>query len=118
MGPVRRFGVKIQNRHAKQKLRHVGAIAQQVPRRVRWTARLAGQMGFQTRTELNKRVLKIGSGSEIVPKSGFNRYGVVKSSYVMLQGSVPGPKKRLVILRNAIRPQKVKAIVPDIREIA
>ncbi len=116
-GPVERFGIRIQNRHAKQKLRHVGAIAQQVPRRVRFTSRQAGQLGYQNRTELNKRVLKIGSGSEVTPANGINRYGIVKSSYVLLSGSVPGPKKRLIFLRSPIRPQKVKLQVPEIREV-
>lgn len=118
VGPVGRFGVKILDHHSKQKRRHVGAIAQQVPRRVRWTAPMAGQMGFQTRTELNKRVLKIGDGKEVIPAGGFKRYGILKNNYLVLQGSVPGPKKRLVLLRAAIRPQKVKLLVPEVREIA
>ena len=116
-GPVKRFGVGIQNRHAKQKLRHVGAIAAQVPRRVLFTAPMGGQLGFQTRTELNKRVLKIGEGAEVNPTSGIKRYGLVKSNYVLLAGSVPGPKKRLVLLRSPIRPQKVKLQVPEIKEV-
>ncbi len=116
-GPVKRFGIRIQNRHAKQKRRHVGAIAAQVPRRVLFTAPLAGQLGFQTRTELNKRVLKIGDGAEISPSSGIKRYGLVKGSYVLLAGSVPGPKKRLIFLRSPIRPQKVKLQIPEIREV-
>lgn len=117
-GTVKRFGVRIQNRHAKQKLRHVGAIGGQVPRKIRWTVRHAGQMGFQRRTELNKRVMKIGDGKEIVPKSGLHRYGILKSNFVLLQGSVSGPKKRLILMRPAIRPPKVKVAAPDIREIA
>jgi len=118
VGPVERFGVRIQSRHAKQKRRHVGALAAQVPRRVKWTAPMSGQLGLFTRTELNKRVLKIGvDGKEINPKSGFTRYGVVKSNYVLLQGSVPGPKKRLTLLRPAIRPSKVKFSAPEIKEI-
>lgn len=117
-GPVKRFGVRIQDRHAKQKLRHVGAIAQQVPRKVRWTALMAGQLGFQRRTELNKRVVKIGEGKDIVPSGGVKRYGILKSNFVLLQGSVPGPKKRIVFMRPAIRPPKAKLVVPEVREIA
>ena len=116
-GPVRRFGIRIQDRHAKQKLRHVGAISQQVPRKVRWTALMAGQVGFQRRTEMNKRVIKIGEGKDVVPKSGINRYGILKSNFVLLQGSVPGPKKRLILMRPAIRPPKAKLVVADVREI-
>lgn len=115
-GPVKRFGVKIQNRHAKKKLRHVGSLGQERPGKVRHTVPMAGQMGFWRRTELNKRVLKIGD-DDITPKSGFTRYGLVKNSYILLEGSVPGSKKRLVMLRPAIRPTKVKFNLPEIREI-
>lgn len=116
-GPVKRYGVKIQNRHAKQKRRHVGAIAAQTPRRVLWTSPMAGQLGLFTRTELNKRVLKIGNGDEVNPKGGFIRYGLIKGNYVLLQGSVPGPKKRLVLFRHAIRSNQVKLLVPEIKQI-
>jgi large subunit ribosomal protein L3 len=117
-GPVKRFGVKIQGRKAAQKQRHVGAIAPETPARVLWTVAVAGQMGFSRRTELNKRILKIGEdGSQVTPKSGFNRYGIVKGSYIILEGTTPGPKKRLVVLRQAIRPSKVKQLVPEIRQI-
>lgn len=117
VGPVQRYGIRIQNRHAKQKLRHVGAIAQQVPRRVRFTALMSGQLGFQTRTELNKRILKIGEGKDVTPQHGINRYGIVRGNYVLLQGSVPGPKKRLILLRPSIRPQKIKVQIAEIREV-
>jgi len=118
VGPVKRFGIFVQSRHAKEKRRHVGSLGQEEPGKVRHTVPMAGQLGFQTRTELNKRILSMGErGEEITPKSGFNRYGVVTGNYLLLEGSVPGPKKRLIRLRAAIRPPKVKMIVPEIREI-
>jgi large subunit ribosomal protein L3 len=117
-GPVKRFGVRIQNRHAKKKRRHIGSLGQERPGKVRTTLALAGQLGFQTRTELNKRLLKIGEdGKEINPKSGFKNYGIIKSNYILLQGSVPGSKKRLILLRPAIRPSKLKLLVPEIKEV-
>ena len=116
-GPVKRFGVKIQVRHAKKKLRHVGSLGQERPGKVRYTVPMAGQMGFWRRTELNKRVLKIGNGDEITPKSGFTGYGIIKSNYILVEGSIPGSKKRLVMLRPAIRPTKLKFNPPEIREI-
>lgn len=115
-GPVKRFGVKIQSRHAKQKRRHVGALGAQVPRRVKWTAPMAGQLGFQTRTELNKRVLKISDAKEVLPAGGFVRYGITRSNVLLVEGSIPGPKKRLVLIRPAIRSQQ-KIFVPEIREL-
>ncbi len=118
-GPVKRFGVKIQRRKAHGKERHVGTLGQERPGKVRHTVPMAGQLGFQTRTELNKRILKIGeSGKDITPKGGFVRYGIVKSNYVILEGSVPGPKKRLIMLRPAIRPGKIKFLPVEIKEIS
>jgi large subunit ribosomal protein L3 len=113
-GPVERFGVKIQSRHAKQKRRHVGSLGQERPGKVRYTVPMAGQLGFGRRTELNKKVLKIGKG--ISPKGGFKRYGIVKGSYLVIEGSVPGSKKRLVMVRPALRskataPVEVKKLV-------
>ncbi|MEM5853044.1 MAG: 50S ribosomal protein L3 [Candidatus Aenigmatarchaeota archaeon] len=117
-GPVKRFGVFIQSRKAKEKRRHVGTLGQEQPGKVRHTVPMAGQLGFQTRTELNKRILKIGEkGEEVTPKSGFKRYGIVKSDYVLVEGSVPGPKKRLIRLRSAIRPPKARFILPEIKEV-
>ncbi len=64
-----------------------------------------GQMGFHRRTEYNKRILKIGQyGWEVTPKGGFLGYGIVYGQYIMVEGSVIGPRKRLLVLRHPIRP--------------
>ena len=117
-GPVKRFGVKIQTRKATKKRRHIGSLGSVVPRRVLWTVPMAGQLGFFKRTEFNKRILKIGEeGKNITPKSGFVNYGIVKNEYVLLEGSVPGPKKRLIIMRAAVRPPKQAILPPEIRYV-
>lgn len=116
-GPVKRFGVKIQPRKAKKKLRHVGTLGPQVPGKVRYTVPMAGQLGFWVRTELNKWLMKMGKGEEINPKGGFKRYGIIRTTYALLEGSVPGPKKRLVMLREPIRPPKLRFLPPQIKEI-
>jgi large subunit ribosomal protein L3 len=117
-GPVKRFGIFIQSRHAKEKRRHVGTLGQEQPGKVRHTVPMAGQLGFQTRTEFNKRILKIGEkGEGVTPKSGFKGYGVIKGDYLLLEGSVPGPKKRLIRLRAALRPSKAKLLIPEIKEV-
>ena len=68
----------------------------------------AGQMGFHQRTEYNKLIMKVGNnGSEITPKGGFLRYGVINADYVAVKGSVPGTRNRLILLRHASR------IVPE-----
>ena len=110
-GPVKRWGViTLDAKHARSsKHRRVGTLGPWTPHRVRWTVPQAGQMGFHQRTEYNKRIIKIGeNGEEITPKGGFVHYGVIRSDYVLISGSVPGPVKRLIRMRDAIRPpQKV-----------
>jgi len=44
------------------------------------------------------------NGDEINPKGGFIRYGLINNDYLILMGSVPGPQKRLIRLRETIRP--------------
>ncbi len=108
-GPVKRWGViTLDAKHARSsKHRRVGCLGPWTPHRVRWTVPQAGQMGFHQRTEFNKRIIKIGeNGDEITPVGGFVHYGVVRNEYVLVSGSVPGPVKRLVRMRDAIRPPK------------
>ncbi len=103
-GPIRRFGAAIQRRKATGKRRHVGTLGPFHPPYVMYTVPQAGQMGYHTRTELNKEILRVGTNAEeINPSSGFNRYGFVKNDYIILKGSVPGPVKRLVKMRLALR---------------
>jgi large subunit ribosomal protein L3 len=107
-GVVKRFGVTILPRWHKHRKGHrrTGTIGPQAPA-VMFTQPRPGQMGFHQRTEYNKRILKIGeNGAEITPKSGFLHYGVVKGPYILIQGSVPGARKRLVVLRHPARPPK------------
>jgi len=121
VGPVKRFGVAIQGPSAAGKRRHVGSLGQESPGKVRWTVPMAGQKGFHQRTEHNKRVLKMNdaedAGKEVNPKEGFPHYGVIKGPYIILKGSVPGPRKRLIFIRTAIRPVRKTFTVPEIKEI-
>lgn len=103
-GAVKRFGISIQRRKATGKRRHVGTLGQWHPPYVLYTVPQAGQTGYHQRTELNKRILRIGQKpEEINPSSGFPHYGFVKNDFVLLKGSVPGPAKRLLKLRLAVR---------------
>lgn len=117
-GPVKRFGVKIRGRKQHGKRRHVGTMGPETPRMIKWTVPQAGQMGFWKRTEYNKRILKIGEkGEEVTPKSGFTKYGVVKGDYMLIEGSVPGSRKRLIMLRAAMRPPKIPLAPTEIKEL-
>lgn len=105
-GPVKRWGVQVRKRkHSRGgKKRHIGNLGPWHPHHVRWQVPQSGQMGYQQRTEFNKRILKIGTnGDDINPAGGFLHYGVVRGPYVLIKGSVPGPNKRLVRIRSAIR---------------
>ena len=104
-GPVKRWGVTILPRKSRKTKRGVAAIGPWKPARVLYTVPRAGQMGYHQRTEYNKRILKIGvDGKEVTPKGGFVRYGEVKGTYIIIDGSLPGPAKRLVRLRYPVRP--------------
>lgn len=119
-GPVKRWGIRILQHKSRKTKRGVGAIGPWRPARVSYTVPRAGQMGYHQRTEYNKRVLKIGErGEEITPSGGFVRYGLVRGDYILLQGSVPGPSKRLVTLRYPIRrPTNVPENPPQISYIS
>jgi large subunit ribosomal protein L3 len=108
-GAVKRFGISIQRRKATGKRRHVGTLGQWHPPYVLYTVPQAGQTGYHQRTELNKRILRMGQKPEdINPSAGFINYGFVRNDYVLLKGSVPGPAKRLVKLRLAVRASGAK----------
>ena len=122
-GVVKRWGIRIQYGKAVRagKGRHVGSIGPWTPRRTMWTVAQAGQMGYHKRTEFNKRILKIASADEvdqINPDGGFVKYGLVKNDYVLVKGSLPGPSKRLVILRQPIRPNNKAEDIPQINYIS
>jgi len=119
-GPVKRWGVRILQDKSRKTIRGVAAIGPWKPPRVLYSVPRAGQMGYHQRTEYNKRILKIGvDGSEVSPKDGFLRYGTVKGTYIALNGSLPGPAKRLVRLRYPARPpKKVPEVPPKITYVS
>ena len=106
-GPVKRWGVRILSHKARKTKRGIATLGPWHPARVTYSIPRAGQMGYHQRTEYNKRILKIGpDGSEVTPKGDFLRYGKVNGTYILIDGSVPGPAKRLIRLRYPARPPK------------
>ncbi len=106
-GPVKRFGIKILTRKNNKIKRAVACIGPWHPARVLYTVPRAGQLGFHQRTEYHKRIMQIGENEEeINPKGGFIRYGKILGEYLLLLGSIPGPKKRLIRIRKTIRPSR------------
>ena len=113
-GSVKRFGVEEMPRWHKHRKGHsrIGSVGPQKPS-IMFYAPFPGQLGFHQRTEYNKKILKIGDAStvkEINPPGGWKHYGLVKSQFIIIEGSVPGPAKRLIKLRHAIRPGKVTPV--------
>lgn len=119
-GPVKRWGVKILQHKNSENRRDAGNLGPFQPRFIRPQVPLGGQVGYHHRTEYNKRVLQIGEdGEEITPDGGFTNYGVVQNGYALLHGSIPGPKKRLVRLRDALRYNKdVSVDEPEIAYVS
>ena len=70
------------------------------PARVSWTVARAGQHGFHHRTEMNKKIYKVGLKGEtshkattefdvtdkaITPMGGFPHYGIVNEDFLMIK---------------------------------
>jgi large subunit ribosomal protein L3 len=118
-GAVKRFGITLRKRkHARtKKTRHIGTLGPWTPHHVRWQVPMPGQMGFQQRTEFNKRIIRLGGNpDEINPAGGFLHYGLVRGNYVLIKGSIPGPAKRLIRIRPATRMGEQKPLSTPVVE--
>merc|ERR1712226_1519148 len=83
----------------------------------------AGQKGYHHRTEVNKKIYRMGAGytmkdgklvknnaateydiadKSINPMGGFPHYGEVKQDFIMIKGCCIGPKKRTLTLRKSL----------------
>ncbi len=112
-GVIKRFGVARQYRKATGKVRHVGVLGPWHPAKVMYSVPHSGHMGYNYRTEINKRILRIGTAADAASvnvKGGFPNFGSVKNDFIVVDGSIPGPAKRLIRIRRSIRAtEKVKA---------
>merc|ERR1712131_461575 len=91
--------------------------------------------GYHHRTEINKKVYRVGAGyhqvdgkmvtnngatevdvtdKSINPVGGFVHYGQVKSDFVMIKGGVMGPKKRAITLRKSLLKQTSRAALENV----
>jgi len=110
-GPIKRFGASLRFHKSEKGLRKIGSIGPWHPARVTYQVAMAGQMGYFSRVVYNLKLVNSGKISEndINPKSGFPHYGKIKTSYVLVKGSVPGPAKRQILLTPSYRPTKMQA---------
>ncbi len=118
-GPVKRWGVqKRKGKHSRQGWRRrIGNLGPWNPSRVRSTVPQQGQTGYHQRTELNKRLIDIGDDA-LAPDGGFINFGEVDGEYALIKGSVPGPKRRLVRFRPAVRPNDQPRLDPEVRYVS
>ena len=108
VGPVKRFGLTLKQHKSEKGRRRPGSLGPWHPARVTFRAPMAGQMGLFSRITYNLRLITSGNIKEkdINPGTGFKHYGKIRSSYLILQGSVQGPVKRQVLLTPSFRVTK------------
>ena len=107
-GPVRRFGVSLRSHKSEKTIRGPGSLGPwNAQGKIMWRVAKAGQTGYHTRTEHNKKLLAIVKPEEVNPAGGFIRYGLLKNQAILIYGSVPGPAKRPIIITQPTRkPEK------------
>ncbi|MDD5617406.1 MAG: 50S ribosomal protein L3 [Candidatus Methanoperedens sp.] len=119
-GPVKRWGIQLQkSKHSRAgSVREIGTLGAWHPSHVSWRVPQIGQTGYYQRTEFNKRIMQIGKdGKNVTPEGGVLNYGIVRNDYIIIKGSVPGPAKRLVRMRPAIRLKKTLP-VPELTQVS
>jgi len=104
-GPVKRFGIGLKGHKSEKGVRAVGSLGGWSGQgHVMYRVAHAGQMGFHQRTQFNNTIIKISDKpEEINPKGGLINYGLVKSNYLLIKGSIQGAKKRLILLSEPVR---------------
>jgi large subunit ribosomal protein L3e len=132
-GVVTRWGVTRLPRKTHRGLRKVACIGAWHPAAVQYSVARAGQRGYHMRTEINKKIYRIGKAvmgdgkfnpnaktaadltdKAITPLGGFPHYGEVNEDYVMIRGGVVGTKKRVITLRKSLIPQTSRFASEDI----
>jgi len=128
-GVVTRWGVSRLPRKTHRGLRKVACIGAWHPARVAFSVARAGQHGFHHRTEINKKIYKIGKAGDashkattdfdltekdITPMGGFPHYGVIKEDYMLIKGAVIGTKKRCITLRQSLIPQTTRSALEQV----
>jgi len=122
-GVTSRWHTKKLPRKTHKGLRKVACIGAWHPSRVQFTVARAGQKGYHHRTEINKKIYRIGKGihkkdgktiknnasteyditdKSITPMGGFPHYGEVNQDFLMLRGCIMGSKKRVITLRKSL----------------
>jgi len=115
-GVTHRWGTTRLPRKTHRGLRKVACIGAWHPSHVMFSVARSGQDGYHHRTEMNKKIYRIANGADsksastsfditeksITPMGGFPHYGIVNEDFVMIKGSCPGVKKRVITLRKSV----------------
>ncbi len=107
-GPVKRFGIGLRGHKSEKGVRRPGSLGPWHPHHVTFRVSQAGQLGMQTRISYNQKIIEVGKISEknINPKSGWHSFGNIKTEYIIVRGSVPGPAKRQILITRTLRKTK------------
>jgi len=128
-GVTTRWGCTRLPRKTHRGLRKVACIGAWHPAKVQYSVARAGQNGYHHRTEMNKKVYRIGkAGAEhdaktdfdlteksITPVGGFPHYGQINEDWIMVKGNVVGAKKRVITLRKSLFEQTNRNAVEEIK---
>ncbi len=109
-GPMKRFGIHRKQHKSEKGVRRVGSLGGWKSQgHIMWRVAKAGKMGYHVRTEHNKWILKISNNpNDMVKNGGFHNYGVIKNPFMLIKGSIIGPKKRIVRMNAALQPNKLR----------
>jgi len=128
-GVITRWGVTRLARKSHRGLRKVACIGAWHPSRVRFTVARAGQQGYHHRTEVNKKIYRIGAAGDakscmteqdltektITPLGGFPHYGIINEDWLMLKGAIVGTKKRVLTLRKSLLVHTKRSALEEIK---
>tara|TARA_Y100000034_G_scaffold68557_1_gene82748 strand:+ start:5439 stop:6374 length:936 start_codon:yes stop_codon:yes gene_type:complete len=104
-GPVKRFGITLKSHKSEKGRRRPGSIGPWHPARVTFRVPMAGQLGMFTRIIYNNKIINLGKSADKQFKN-IKNFGDIKTDYMIVQGSVPGPTKRQLLITSALRGSK------------
>ncbi len=109
VGPVKRFGIRLKQKKSEKGQRRPGSLGAWTPKKVSFRAPMAGQLGVFTRTQFNNLLLFVGSkedAARVNPAGGLTKYGLVKNPFVLVRGTIPGARKRPLLITQPLRKMK------------
>ena len=137
-GVITRWGCTRLPRKTHRGLRKVACIGAWHPAKVQYSVARAGQNGCHHRTEMNKKIYRVGKAGtggkdgagevnplggttdfdltekSINPVGGFPHYGLIREDFLLIKGCIIGPKKRVTTLRKSLFEQTHRDAVEEV----